>query len=165
MSRTVTCVEQRSPPISRFEDQSKFRGYYSKGKKEGNGIYIFGDGTLYEGQFKSGEIYGKGKLTDENGIYLGQFVDSVQHGTGRWEYKNGDVYEGHFVEGERHGEGRMSWGGQDKEYVGQWNDGVPHGRGKIRIGEKTRDAFYIDGKPCTSQALADYEQGGGKAGG
>ena len=47
-------------------------------------------------------------MTDEYGMYVGQFVDSAQHGEGRWEYKNGDVYVGSFVEGERHGEGKMT---------------------------------------------------------
>ena len=63
---------------------------------------------------------------------------SAALGSSTINYSNGDVYVGSFQEGERHGDGKMAWAGQDKEYNGQWNDGVPHGKGKIRIGEKIR---------------------------
>ncbi len=59
------------------------------------------DGFRYVGQWKAGEIDGKGVAT----------------------YANGDVYEGSFVAGKRQGEGVMRYA-TGQETGGEWRDGV-----------------------------------------
>lgn len=43
-------------------------------KKQGEGRYTFGDGSVYEGEF----------------------INDSPHGVGKLRYSNGEVYEGHF---------------------------------------------------------------------
>lgn len=42
-----------------------FRSYSTL--QHGNGRFVYANGDIYDGQFKNGNIYGKGKLTRENG--------------------------------------------------------------------------------------------------
>eukprot|EP00392_Amoebophrya_sp_AT5.2_P016516 g16782.t1 len=130
-----------------FDDGTVFRGYYTKGVKQGDGIYLWSDGSSYEGQLKDNVICGQGRLTDEEGIYVGEFLDNAQHGEGRWQYSNGDFYDSL-----RHGEGTLSWTHENKRYAGQWSNGVPHGKGLVTVRNLTKDAWYISGKSCTQQA-------------
>jgi len=62
---------------------------------------VMTDGFTYEGEWKSGEIHGKGVAT----------------------YANGDVYEGTFVAGKRQGEGTMRYASGEEE-TGTWQNGV-----------------------------------------
>ena len=60
------------------------------------------DGFSYTGQWRAGEIDGRGTAT----------------------YANGDVYEGMFSAGRRQGEGTMRYA-SGQEVTGQWQNGAP----------------------------------------
>ena len=64
------------------------------------------DGSIYEGEFKFGKKYGKGKLTNING----------------------SVYEGEFYKGKKHGEGKLMNADGTISHEGNWLHDKPYHR-------------------------------------
>lgn len=62
-----------------------FFGKYAKGKKEGMGLYLYGKGGYYFGNFKNNEKIGMGVLYNKNYdyYYLGEFKGDLKNGVGR----------------------------------------------------------------------------------
>lgn len=76
-----------------------YDGDFVDGRRTGKGRYTFDNGDVYEGDFVDGEQHGKGKVTFANGnIYEGDFVKGQINGYGRQIQDNG-TYIGHFVNG------------------------------------------------------------------
>lgn len=60
-----------------------YEGKYDKGIKEGNGTFIYPDGSKYEGDWKAGIKDGLGKYTYANGDwYEGSWKDDCKEGHG-----------------------------------------------------------------------------------
>ena len=57
-----------------------FQGKYEKGKKQGQGKYVWKDGSYYEGDFKADNIEGEGVYFSKNCTFRGQFRENVKHG-------------------------------------------------------------------------------------
>ncbi len=66
-----------------------------------------------------------GIFWDSEGVYEGQFKNSVQDGYGVYKYNDGTVYTGQFQDGERHGKGKIEWGKSSGGGVheGEWVQG------------------------------------------
>lgn len=107
------------------ENVGEYRGYFTKGKYNGFGIYKWNNGNKYEGNWTKGQINGVGKLT----------------------YANNDFYEGEFEGGKRHGEGKMFTHKNQASYDGPWLYGSQHGIGVVTDREgKKQSALYSNGK-------------------
>lgn len=66
---------------------------------EGEGNFVF-LGTRFEGQFKEGQLNGRGLITEPNGTtYEGQFNDNLLNGPGKIRYSDGTLEEGVFNNG------------------------------------------------------------------
>ena len=62
-----------------------------RGVKEGNGIFIYPDGSKYEGQWKAGNRCGQGKYLYANGDwYKGNWKDNLKDGKGVYYHKQTD---------------------------------------------------------------------------
>jgi hypothetical protein len=140
---------------------SVYNGYWKNDKYHGQGIktwaidnkdIVLAGETLakanytYEGDYKEGEINGKGTLKNQNGeiIFEGEWKDNLLHkgtvkmplkfneeiisyvgtinngvpdGTGVNNYPNGDVYEGEWQDGKHHGQGTKTWAIDNKDIV------------------------------------------------
>ena len=88
------------------------------------------DGTVYEGNFVAGNREGEGTINmppaegEERGFsYTGQWKAGEIDGKGVATYANGDVYEGMFVRGKRQGEGTIRYA-SGEERTGSWDNGV-----------------------------------------
>jgi hypothetical protein len=91
------------------------------------GIYIFANGARY----------------------LGAFDDSLNFvGLGTFLYADGACYYGSFKQSLRDTIGAMWY--TDGVYVGRWSNGVRHGDGFLRVGNK----FY-DGDFANDQILGE----------
>lgn len=133
----------------------RYEGEWSKGKKHGFGKLVMGDGSFYEGEFKFGEIEGKGRriwknngnsysgefsrgemhgegeMTYKDGSkYTGTFVWNVRHGQGVYEDAKGNTYEGAWYQNKKHGRGTQTYSNHD-QYVGDWVEGKRHGSGEL----------------------------------
>jgi len=88
---TYTCTYETNKFVGVLENKIPIKG-----------VYTWGDGSVYEGEFNSqGLNHGKGKVTLKDGsVYIGGFKDQKLHGQGKWNWANGNIDEGTYVNGE-----------------------------------------------------------------
>lgn len=142
----------------------KYVGSIKAGKADGQGIYYYTDGSIYEGYFKAGEFTGKGTMKWKSGDeYVGNWINSKKdgqgiikwangnsykgdwkndaiNGTGTYTWANGTVYTGEFENYNKSGNGTIKWidGGS---YNGSWKNDVRDGQGKVTLA----NGFYRKG--------------------
>ena len=138
-----------------FTNGDKYVGEYKNYKRNGKGTYTFADGSKYVGDFKDDMFEGKGTYTFDNGnIYVGGFYNNDRSGEGI-EYRadgsiiNTGMWAGKLVESFainakrfpfiaptktaqssklRHNCFGIHFGSNSK-YVGEYQNGLPHGQG------------------------------------
>ena len=72
------------------------------GKQHGQGIYIFSDGTEYDGEWKDGKKHGQGILICYDGaMFAGEWKKGRPNGQGTETRPNGQKYEGEWKNGKR----------------------------------------------------------------
>lgn len=91
-----------------LDDGAKYTGALDPdtGLMQGKGVYVYPDGTAYEGEFVKSKFQGQGKQTFPSGdVYEGEFKNDKYNGVGTFKYADGSVYEGQFKNGKLNGEG------------------------------------------------------------
>lgn len=141
-----------------FYENSFFRyeGEWLNGLKHGRGKLIMKDGSFYEGDFKDGEIYGKGRkfIKLKSMDYYGEFFDGQFHGKGKLKSLEHDcTYEGDFIENMRHGFGEYIENRTNAYYKGQWYHDKRHGIGYQR---------YPNGSTYNGDWIKNKRQGHGE---
>ncbi|MFK7951191.1 MAG: caspase family protein [Saprospiraceae bacterium] len=101
------------PRFGLWKDNKFSKKYEDLGCLEGDcyqnfGLYVWDDGSRYEGNFKNGE----------------------RHGEGIYYYSKGGKYVGHQSTGKRHGWGTYHYPSGSK-YVGEWKQEVKEGNGSM----------------------------------
>eukprot|EP00164_Ancoracysta_twista_P004336 GFYU01005842.1.p1 GENE.GFYU01005842.1~~GFYU01005842.1.p1 ORF type:complete len:332 (-),score=81.78 GFYU01005842.1:292-1287(-) len=87
-----------------YSNGDMYYGEFSHGRKDGDGTYVWSNGTRYDGDWVAGKRHGKGVLTFMDGsLAEGQFRDNKMNGQGSYVYKNGDSYTGPFKDNKKHG--------------------------------------------------------------
>lgn len=82
------------------KERAIYKGDLRSDKREGEGMQIWYDGTLYAGQWKNDVINGKGKFWHPNGdSYEGDFVKAKAEGWGKY-ISSPDSDDYHEYEGE-----------------------------------------------------------------
>lgn len=110
----------------------KFSGERINGKKEGNGTFVFEDGSIYTGTFDNDNINGQGILTiPGRGTYEGNFVNGKKSGQGTYKFINGDIYIGNWDNDTMSGYGTYTFSNGDS-YTGQFLDNKFHGQGTYK---------------------------------
>lgn len=126
-----------------------YEGEMTKGYclREGRGVCLYNNGTLYEGEWKRNKEHGKGTLMTADRkhiIYKGDWERGRMQGTGVYYYLQDDPYasrkkndggeqkcsryEGEFRENTRHGNGKYFLP-NGAVYDGEWREDVMSGRG------------------------------------
>lgn len=126
ISKTVLDEE-----INKLENNSngKFTGERIDGKKEGQGTFIWEDGSTYVGEFDNDYMNGYGKLTiPGKGTYEGNFIKGKKSGTGTYKFINGDIYTGSWDNDLMSGYGTYTFANGDS-YTGQFANNKFHGQG------------------------------------
>ena len=74
------------------------------GKKNGQGIFYYIDGRMYNGNWENDIIHGYGA---EQGAYFyeGEWKRGIKHGKGYLKMKDQSTYQGQFADGRPHGTG------------------------------------------------------------
>ncbi len=74
------------PPAGEDEEEKPgdtYEGEMNAGKREGQGVYTWSNGTVYEGAYQNNSKRGQGKLTmPDKSVYTGQSVERV----GSWPH-------------------------------------------------------------------------------
>ena len=79
---------------------------FVNGKKEGNGKYVWADGSSYIGEFKDNAFNGKGKyIWENNREYEGEWVNGKMEGKGIFKWPDGRRFEGNYINDKREGYG------------------------------------------------------------
>ena len=81
-------------------DNNEYRITQAKDYHQGNGTFIWQDGSCYKGEFYEGCIKGHGTFTWlDNSHYEGEWQDYVPHGRGVFTWPDGSQYEAEWEEG------------------------------------------------------------------
>jgi hypothetical protein len=104
------------------------QGKWVKGEMV-KGRITYTDGTIYEGDCKSGRRHGNGTCIYADGSrYEGQWKDDMTHGKGKITYPVGESYEGDWMYNDYYGKGTFCYA-DGTRYVGGWENNRRHGRG------------------------------------
>ena len=119
--------------MMQLENAARYQGEWILGTniREGKGIQVWPDGSLYEGWWKDNKANGKGRLIHADGdIYDGFWKDDKAHGYGIYSHLDGARYQGYWKEDKQHGEGIETWP-DGASYEGDYIEGKKHGTGKF----------------------------------
>lgn len=109
---------------NRFKISSPLDGCQTGDCYDGFGVYVWKDGSKFEGMYKNGKRSGQGiYYYPKGGVYSGSFQDNKRHGLGTYYYTSGKRYVGGWKEEAKHGKGRIFQKGSIAKQ-GCWNDGV-----------------------------------------
>ena len=98
-------------------------------ERNGQEIFRYSNGDMYEGEYGYDTKEGKGTFTHVNGNkYVGEWKDDKKHGIGTLTWAGGGKYVGEWRDGKRTGKGTYTWVSGGK-YVGEFNDGKQDGQG------------------------------------
>ncbi|KZV30369.1 phosphatidylinositol 4-phosphate 5-kinase 8-like [Dorcoceras hygrometricum] len=115
-----------------WSDGTVYEGDWETGKMTGKGNIIWPSQAKYDGEFSGGYLHGFGTYIGSDGsVYKGSWKMNFQHGIGRKQYPNSDVYDGCWKEGVRDGSGTYAWNNGDR-YLGNWKKGKMSGRGVMK---------------------------------
>lgn len=131
------------PPKKRDDKRGGDDGGY-----EGVGVYVYPDGSRYDGQVvrKEGlppKRHGNGVYVDVNSVYDGQWIDDCMGGEGHITFSGGASYRGTFHANVFEGRGRYEWP-NGTSYEGEWRRNLMHGVGVFTDdkGQKWSGRFY-----------------------
>ena len=99
-------------PITKTEIGAFYKGQWNKLSKqrEGQGIQIWPDGSIYEGHWMNDKANGSGRLIHADGdFYEGNWVDDKAQGYGLYKHFDGSQYVGSWIEDKQHGQGVERW--------------------------------------------------------
>lgn len=85
-----------------------YEGGFKYGKRDGDGLLKYQDGTFFKGKLEFLILLGNFKDNVKNGYgneffsdgseYLGEYKNGTKHGRGVLKLLNGDTYDGEFFE-------------------------------------------------------------------
>ena len=111
------------------DKNGKYTGDIVDGVKQGQGEFLWNDGTKYTGTFDDNNINGQGTLIYSNGeSYEGNFVNGIREGNGTFKFSNGDVYTGNWKDDKMAGQGDYKFSNGD-EYKGEFSENAFNGKG------------------------------------
>ena len=75
----------------------------------GHGVFTWGNGSKYDGEWNGNKRHGYGVQTWANGTkYVGEWKDDKRHGKGAHAFANGAMYAGEWVDDRMHGSGTFT---------------------------------------------------------
>ncbi len=129
------------------KDGDKFWGFDidSKGNRQGRGVYVWENGSKYEGEAKDDHWHGQGVKTYNDGsTHTGQYENDLPHGFGVYVSAEGWIYKGNFKEGMFDGQGEYTYP-DGTRYVGQFLNDKFNGYGVMYYTDGTKQVgLWVD---------------------
>ncbi|TPX67720.1 hypothetical protein SpCBS45565_g03604 [Spizellomyces sp. 'palustris'] len=115
-----------------FPNGDIYEGTYLNGSRNGFGVYKWKKTRArYSGEYKDNLRDGQGDFVYPDGSkYRGQFKEGKRHGQGTYVYVNGDTYIGEWQNDKKHGKGTYTIIANGSKMEGDWKDGLLKGTGK-----------------------------------
>ncbi|CAI2373583.1 unnamed protein product [Moneuplotes crassus] len=135
----------------------KYKSYFgqldSNEKRNGRGIQVLKDGSIYEGEFKNGKHNGIGRYISATNVYCGHFYHGRATGKGvLQDLKEDAKYKGYFKEMKPDGKCTKIHSNGSK-FIGEFSNGVISGFGKYE---------WNDGSSYSGQFKFGLKEGKGK---
>jgi hypothetical protein len=105
-------VRREKRPITMIENKTKYEGEWNitTGERDGMGVLIWPDGSVYEGYWRRGKANGKGRLVHaDRDVYIGDWLDDKAHGNGSYIHADGAKYVGEWYMDKQQGKGFETW--------------------------------------------------------
>lgn len=121
-----------------------YEGDFERGKYHGYGVLELQNSSraMYEGNFRNGMYNGHGMLMNDEGTYIGEFVDNHRQGYGVLdETWTGNKYMGMFLEGKKQGRGICITMAGDY-FEGQFQQDQLSGRGVASFEANGHGSYY-----------------------
>lgn len=137
LSRSIKSSYDKTPKkqiiSGEFEDGTKwvYEGPMVKGRRNGTGVLIAENGTMFRGDFVKGKQQGKGELFNGATHKVGDMVESKMSGKGIEINSNGSRYEGSYKDGRYDGRGTLKTSKGDV-VEGSFKEGKVHGKAKYQ---------------------------------
>eukprot|EP00906_Rhabdomonas_costata_P029509 RCo041635 len=127
---------------------------------EGTGVFIYEDGSRYEGGWVKDGVplvikrKGFGVYIDGNNRYEGQWENDKMKGEGSFYFDSGAVYKGWWTDNQFEGKGTYTWP-DSSCYEGSWRSNRMHGEGVYRDvnGKRWHGKFYNGTGPGLNQEI------------
>jgi hypothetical protein len=106
-----------------WKDGSSYNGSWKSGKRTGWGTFTWPDGSHHAGMWKDNEPFGYGVYVSFYGItYKGNWKGIYIYGNGAVIYEDKSRYEGELDKGKRHGQGTLYDRAGKAVKSGLWRD-------------------------------------------
>ncbi|KAJ8899758.1 hypothetical protein K2173_019458 [Erythroxylum novogranatense] len=129
-----------------WSDGSVYAGEWQRGVRHGNGKLLWPSGAIYEGKFSGGYIHGTGTYIDSTNVtYKGRWRLNLKHGLGYQVYPHGDIFEGSWIQGSPEGPGKYTWV-NGNVYIGNMKGGKMTGKGTLKwINGDSHEGSWLNG--------------------
>ena len=89
-------VVRVSRPMLTQDNGAEYEGEWDNmDRKDGKGVQIWVDGSIYEGYWCADKANGRGRLIWADGsYYTGEFLEDNLHGEGVYKWSDGRQYDG-----------------------------------------------------------------------
>ena len=107
----------------------------------GRGLYIWGDGREYNGDWKFNRIDGEGVFKWPDGRkYIGHYKKDKKHGYGIFEWPDGKKYKGYWENGKQNGEGECYNPRENIWIKGIWKNGKKQANVKNKLSDTSKSS-------------------------
>lgn len=114
-----------------YDNGDQYTGDRVDGKRHGQGVYRWADGTVYTGHFREDMAEGEGVMEYSDGRkYVGQFRNDQKNGQGTYTWPGGESYTGAYTNDQRHGQGTYTWA-DGRNYSGSFEESRIQGKGVL----------------------------------
>ena len=130
----------------KYDDGSSYEGHVFNGQKNGAGTFVSPSGAVYSGEWKNGQMFGKGTAKYSDGsMYEGIFSAGRPNGFGTITYSDGSKYSGNWQNGQINGAGKAVYS-NGLTYDGNFKSSLHHGQGVLTSKTGYRyDGSWVNG--------------------